>query len=543
MADLFRKKSIEHLMKEAEPGEHTLKRTLGPWALIAIGIGAIIGAGLFVQTANAAASHAGPAVTIAFVLAGLGCAFAGLCYAEFASIIPIAGSAYTYSYATMGEFVAWIIGWDLVLEYAIGAATVSIAWSEYLNKLLSYFGVEIPYAWCHSPFEHVNAVLGPNIAQFPAELASTAKEGMLLLRDDQLAALPANLQGLVETSQGMINLPALFILLALTLLLIRGMQESAFVNGLIVVAKVSVVILFIVLGWSYINPVNHAEYIPAATTFTTTDGVAHAFGGFWGIIGAAGVVFFAFIGFDAVSTTAQEAKNPGRDMPIGILGSLAVCTVLYILFAHVLTGVASVEDFRTNGKEASVAFAIQHYMPGYDWLAKGVTVAILAGFSSVILVMLMGQSRVFYSMSRDGLVPKVFSDIHPKFKTPHKSNWIFLVFVGAFAAFVPGSIVGEMTSIGTLFAFMLVCAGVWILRVKHPNLPRKFKTPLVPLVPILGILACGVMIYGLGWTNWMRLLVWLAIGVVIYFIYGIRKSKLGKGNEASVDKLDLPTPE
>ncbi len=530
MADLFRKKSIEHLMKEAEPGEHTLKRTLGPWALIAIGIGAIIGAGLFVQTANAAASHAGPAVTIAFVLAGLGCAFAGLCYAEFASIIPIAGSAYTYSYATMGEFVAWIIGWDLVLEYAIGAATVSIAWSEYLNKLLSYFGVEIPYAWCHSPFEHINAVLGSNIAKFPAELASTAKEGMLLLRDDQLASLPANLQGLVETSQGMVNLPALFILLALTLLLIRGMQESAFINGLIVVAKVSVVILFIVLGWSYINPANHAEYIPAATTFTTSDGVAHAFGGFWGIIGAAGVVFFAFIGFDAVSTTAQEAKNPGRDMPIGILGSLAVCTVLYILFAHVLTGVASVEDFRTNGKEASVAFAIQNYMPGYEWLAKGVTVAILAGFSSVILVMLMGQSRVFYSMSRDGLVPKVFSDIHPKFKTPHKSNWIFLAFVGAFAAFVPGSIVGEMTSIGTLFAFMLVCAGVWILRVKHPDLPRKFKTPLVPLVPILGILACGVMIYGLGWTNWMRLLVWLAIGVVVYFVYGIRNSKLGKSH-------------
>ena len=247
-----------------------------------------------------------------------------------------------------------------------------------------------------------------------------------------------------------------------------------------------------------------------------------------GILGAAGVVFFAFIGFDAVSTASQEAKNPKKDMPIGILGSLAVCTVLYILFAYVLTGIASTEDFRSTGKEASVSFAIQTYMTGYGWLAKLVTVAILAGFSSVILVMLMGQSRVFYSMSRDGLVPKVFSEVHPKYRTPYKSNLIFMVFVGLFAAFVPGDIVGDMTSIGTLFAFMLVCAGVWIMRVKNPEIPRQFKTPMVPLVPILGMVVCGAMIYGLGWTNWVRLLIWMGVGVILYFAYGIRKSKLNK---------------
>jgi basic amino acid/polyamine antiporter, APA family len=472
------------LASEAQIPEKSLKRTLGAGNLVALGIGAIIGAGLFVRTAAAAANNAGPSVTIGFILAAVGCAFAGLCYAEFASMIPIAGSAYTYSYATMGEFIAWIIGWDLVLEYAVGAATVGIAWSEYLNKLLEYVGMRIPYEWAHSPFEQLNGV------------------------------------------HGIMNVPALFIIFLLTLLLIRGTKESATFNGIIVVTKVAIVVLFIILGWGYMNPVNHAEYIPQPSTFTDSQGVAHNYGGIMGILGAAGVVFFAFIGFDAVSTAAQEAKNPKRDMPIGILGSLAICTVLYILFAHVLTGVASVNDFRTAGKEASVAYAINTYMHGYGWLGKLVTVAILAGFSSVILVMLMGQSRVFYSMSRDGLVPPVFSAVHPKFKTPYKANWIFFVLVGAFAAFVPGDIVGDMTSIGTLFAFILVCIGVWILRVKHPEIKRQFKTPLVPLVPILGIIVCGAMIFGLGWTNWARLLGWLALGFVIYFGYSRKHSKL-----------------
>ena len=490
---LLRKKSMADLMSEVnDPLEdtHSLKRSLGRWALIGLGIGAIIGAGLFVRTAAAAANNAGPAVTYGFLIAALGCVFAGLCYAEFASMVPIAGSAYTYSYATMGELVAWIIGWDLVLEYALGAATVGIAWSEYLNKLLGFVNVQIPWRLCHSPFN------------------STTIDG--------------------EVIHGIVNLPAAFIIFLLSMLLIRGMKGSALVNNLIVITKVAIVILFIVFGWQFINPANHTPFVPEPTTFVDDQGIAHNFGGILGILGAAGVVFFAFIGFDAVSTAAQEAKNPKKDMPWGILGSLAICTVLYILFSYVLTGVASTEDFRTAGKEASVTYAISTYMTNYDWLAKLVTVAILAGFSSVILVMLMGQSRVFYSMSKDGLVPKIFSDVHPKFRTPYKSNILFCVFVGLFAAFIPGDIVGDMTSIGTLFAFILVCAGVWILRVKNPEVQRQFKTPFVPLVPILGIIVCSAMVFGLGWPNWIRLLIWMAAGFIIYFIYGKKHSKLNK---------------
>ena len=491
---LFTKKPINKLILDSTDGEKSLKRTLSAANLVALGIGAIIGAGLFVRTASAAANHAGPSVTIAFVLAGVGCAFAGLCYAEFASMIPIAGSAYTYSYATMGELVAWIIGWDLVLEYAVGAATVGIAWSEYLNKLLDIFHIHVPYQWCHSPFEVCKDTEGMFAAQVGAH--------------------------------GIMNIPALFIIFMLTILLIKGTKESAFVNGIIVISKVAIVILFIVLGWSFMVPANHIPYIPAPTTYSPHEGITYSFGGIWGIIGAAGTVFFAFIGFDAVSTAAQEAKNPRRDMPIGILGSLAICTILYILFAHVLTSVATVDDFRNSGKEGSVVFAIQKYMIGYTWLANLVTVAILFGFSSVILVMLMGQSRVFYSMSKDGLVPKLFSDLHPKFHTPYKSNWVFLIFVGGFAAFIPGDIVGDMTSIGTLFAFILVCAGVWILRRTNPEIPRQFKVPAVGLVAILGILVCGAMIAGLGKLNFERLGVWLAIGLIVYFGYSRKNSKL-----------------
>ncbi|HSN25954.1 MAG TPA: amino acid permease [Kofleriaceae bacterium] len=495
MSNLWKRKPLDQLLHAevvSEEHPHSLKKTLGPGSLVALGIGAIIGAGLFVRTAAAAAYNAGPSVTLAFIVAAVGCAFAGLCYAEFASMIPIAGSAYTYSYATLGELVAWIIGWDLVLEYAIGAATVGIAWSEYLNKLLDFLPGHhtIPFEWCHSPFEKLRDASGVVIAH------------------------------------GMMNIPAVCIVGALTLLLIRGMKESAFVNGIIVITKVTIVILLIVLGWSFIDPANHTPYIPDATTVKDAEGVTHHFGGIMGILGAAGVVFFAFIGFDAVSTAAQETVNPKRDMPIGILGSLVICTVLYILFSHVLTGIASVEDFRTSGKEASVAYAIMHHMPGYAWLAKLVTVAILFGFTSVILVMLMGQSRVFFSMSRDGLVPKIFSEVHPKYRTPYKANLLFFCFVGAFAGFVPGDIVGDMTSIGTLFAFVLVCIGVWVLRVRDPNAPRQFRTPFVPLIPILGVIVNAAMIFGLGWPNWMRLGIWLAIGLVIYFGYGIKHSKV-----------------
>lgn len=489
---IWKKKPLSQLLAEAADSEKGLKKTLTAWTLIALGIGAIIGAGLFVRTATAAAQSAGPSVTLSFVVAAVGCALAGLCYAELSSSIPISGSAYTYTYATMGEFLAWIIGWDLILEYAVGGATVGIAWSEYLNNLLVnvLHTNPIPYGLCHSPFQ----------------------------------------SDMATGEQGLINLPALFIVVIISLLLIKGIQESAFVNGIIVVVKVIIVILIIFIGWNFINPANHTPYIPPSSIYTDEHGIDHSYGGILGILGAAGTVFFAFIGFDAVSTAAQETKNPKRDMPIGILGSLAICTVLYILFSHVLTGVATVEDFRTGGKEASVAFAINKYMIGYEWLGQLVTIAILAGFSSVILVLLLGQSRVFYAMGRDGLLPRSFGELHPKFKTPYKANIAILVIVGAFAAFVPGDIVGDMTSIGTLFAFVLVCVSVIILRKKEPNMVREFKTPLVPFVPILGIIVCLAMMYGLGLTNWIRLFVWMAIGIVFYFSYGKKHSRLNNNN-------------
>jgi len=484
---IWKRKPLALLLSEASESEKGLKRTLTAWTLIAIGIGAVIGSGLFVSTATAIANNAGPSVTIGFIIAAIGCGLAGLCYAELSSSIPISGSAYTYTYATMGELLAWIIGWDLILEYAVGAATLGIAWSEYLNNLLrNVLHVSpIPYAFSHSPFQ----------------VSSTGE-------------------------QGIINLPAIFIVAIISLLLIKGTQESAFVNGIIVVAKVSIVIMIIVLGWSFINPTNHSPYIPTPSIFTDENGVNHNFGGLKGILGAAGTVFFAFIGFDAVSTTAQETKNPKRNLPIGILGTLIICTILYILFAHVLTGVATVQDFRTGGKEASVAFAIEKYMIGYKWLADLVTVAILAGFSSVILVMLLGQSRVFYAMGTDGLLPRSLSSLHPKYKTPYKANLIILAIVGLFAGFIPGKVVGDMTSIGTLFAFILVCIAVIVLRKTEPNMKREFKTPWVPIVPIMGVLVCLAMIYGLGWTNWLRLAIWLALGLAIYYLYGKKNSKL-----------------
>ena len=495
---LFRKKSLDTLLAQADDSEKGLKRSLGAGNLIALGIGAIIGAGLFVRTAAAAGGHAGPAVTISFIIAAIGCAFAGLCYAEFASIIPIAGSAYTYAYATMGEIIAWIIGWALILEYALGAATVSIAWSEFLNKLL---GQSIPFEWCHSPLE--KALDSSGVMHY-----------------------------------GIINGPALFILLLLSLLLIKGTQESATVNAVIVFIKVAIVMVFIAIGWSFIKSENHTPYlIPAdAKDALQPDGTLYSYAGFFnhgwgGVLKGAAIVFFAFIGFDAVSTAAQEAKNPKKDMPIGILGSLVVCTILYILFSWVLTGVAPFTDFVKAGKEASVAYAIETYMHGFGWLAKLVTIAILAGFSSVILVMLMGQSRVFYTMSTDGLLPKVFSDLHPTFRTPYKSNIILFVFVGLFAGFVPGSVAGDLTSIGTLLAFVLVCLGVIILRKTDPALVRPFKTPLVPIVPILGILVCTAMIVSLWGTTLLSALGWMILGLIIYFNYSKKNSKLQNPGE------------
>lgn len=481
---LFVRKPLASLLAETADGEKGLKKTLGAWSLIALGIGAIIGAGLFSITGGAAANNAGPGITISFVVAALGCAFAGLCYAEFASMIPVAGSAYTYSYATMGEFIAWIIGWDLVLEYAVGAATVSISWSRYLGRFLEGFGVHLPTEMMAGPWDG-----------------------------------------------GIVNLPAVFIVVLMSLLLVKGTRDSAAVNAVIVGLKVIVVLIFIFLGWKYINTDNYTPYIPDNT------GKFGEFG-FSGVIRAAAIVFFAYIGFDAVSTAAQEAKNPRKDMPIGILGSLAICTLLYILFAHVMTGVTSYTSFAGKDGIAPVAVAIDSMgtkdaagviTPDYPWLNRAIVVAILAGYASVILVMLMGQSRVFFSMSKDGLLPKVFSEVHPKFRTPAKNNMLFLVFVSLFAAFVPARVVGEMTSIGTLFAFILVCIGVMVMRKAIPDAPRAFKTPLVPLVPILGIVTCLFMMVFLPLDTWIRLLAWMIIGLDIYLFYGVKNSHLGNG--------------
>ncbi|UKJ08936.1 amino acid permease [Solitalea lacus] len=494
------RKPLESLIKESEAvGEHSLKRTLTSYHLVALGIGAIIGAGLFSITGGAAANNAGPAITISFIIAAVGCAFAGLCYAEFASMIPVAGSAYTYSYATLGEFIAWVIGWDLVLEYAVGAATVSISWSRYLVKFLDYYNIHLPAQMTMSPFD-----------------TATLADGSVI--------------------SGVVNLPAVFIIVLMSLVLIKGTKESAFVNGIIVALKVAVVLIFIALGWAYIRTENYVPYVPQNT------GTFGAFG-FSGIVRAAAIVFFAYIGFDAVSTAAQEAKNPRKDMPIGILVSLLICTVLYILFAHVMTGVTNFTSFKGQDGIAPVAVAIDHMgtagpdgtiSPAFPWLNKAIIVAILAGYASVILVMLMGQSRVFFSMSKDGLLPKVFSEVNTKFRTPAKSNLLFMLFVSLFAAFVPARVVGEMTSIGTLFAFILVCIGIIVMRVKMPDAPRAFKTPLVPLVPILGVATCLFMMVFLPLDTWIRLIVWMIIGFTVYLTYGMKNSLLSDNKKETL---------
>lgn len=498
MSNLWRTKPLNQLLAEAEESEKGLKKTLSSGALVALGIGAIIGAGLFSITGIAAANYAGPGIMISFIIAALGCAFAGLCYAEFASMIPVAGSAYTYSYATMGEFIAWIIGWDLVLEYAVGAATVASSWSGYLGKLFHSFGVNLPEQLLMTPFD----VSSSGVA-------------------------------------GLINLPAVFIVVVMSLVLIKGTSESAWVNTAIVILKVAIVLIFIFVGFKYVKAENLTPLIPENTG---------KFGeyGWSGIIRAAAVVFFAYIGFDAVSTAAQETKNPKKAMPIGIMGSLLICTVLYIVFAYVMVGVVHYKEFTAGGGSdhlAPVAIAIDamgsvingQMVPEYPWLNTSIIIAILLGYASVILVMLMGQSRVFYSMSHDGLLPKVFSEIHSKFRTPFKSNIFFLVFVSLFAAFIPGRVVGEMTSIGTLFAFILVCVGVLVMRKTQPDAPRAFKTPLVPLVPILGVLTCFGMMAFLPFDTWIRLVIWMMIGLDVYLWRGIKNSFLGKANGTTND--------
>jgi len=463
---LFATKPLARILRESEGGEHQLKRSLGAVNLVALGIGAVIGAGLFALTPKAAHDNAGPAVILSFIVAAIGCAFAGMCYSEFSTMIPIAGSAYTYAYATMGEFLAWIIGWDLTLEYAVGAATVSVSWSKYLVRLLGTFGIVFPASLTKSPFEG-----------------------------------------------GVINLPAIFIICAISVVLIIGISESAGFNAVIVAVKVAIIVIVVGIGFAFINHANFVPFIPP-----NTGEFGHF--GYSGVMRAAGIIFFAYIGFDAVSTAAQEAKNPRRDMPIGIIGSLAVCTLLYVLFAYVLNGIVNYKDM-TDTAVYDALHAI-----GYDWMGTGVVIGILGGYTSVILVMLLGQSRVFFSMSRDGLLPAMFSTIHPRFRTPYRSNLLFMVFVSLFSGFVPLSSLGDMTSIGTLLAFVIVCGGVMIMRRTHPELPRPYRTPFVPLVPILGILVCLAMMAALDYLTWIRLFVWLFIGLVVYFGYSRKHSHL-----------------
>ncbi len=471
--NLFATKTIESLLAESEgkTGGETLKRTLTATSLILLGIGAIIGAGIFTLTGVAAAQHAGPAVVYSFILAAVGCAFAGFCYSEFSTMIPIAGSAYTYAYATMGELLAWIIGWALVLEYAIGAATVSVSWSAYFASILKDAGWEIPHALLASPW---------------------------------------------DTVPGSMNLVAVFIIAIITGILIIGIQESARFNSLVVAIKVSVVLVFIALGYFYINQSNYTPFVPPATSDKFGDF------GWTGVLRAAGMIFFAYIGFDAVSTAAQEAKNPKRDMPIGIVGSLVVCTILYIAYALVLTGVVNYKDLNTA---APLAVAVDR-MHDYPWLGKLMKLGALAGLTSVMLVMLLGQSRVFFSMSRDGLLPGLFSKVHPKLKTPYLSNALLMIFVSLFSAFTPISKLGELTSIGTLFAFVLVCIAVIIMRKTQPDLPRPFRTPLVPLIPILGVAFNLLLMFSLDKLTWTAFLSWMVIGLVVYFTYSRTRSHL-----------------
>jgi APA family basic amino acid/polyamine antiporter len=473
---LMARKTVDDIVSGGEAESQGLSRTLGPFSIIAMGIGAIIGAGIFVLTGTAAAQYAGPGIMLSFVLGGVACAFVGLCYSELSALIPVAGSSYTYTYATLGEFFAWLIGWDLILEYAMGAATVAVGWSGYLTSILKDVGLVIPARFAHAP--------------------GTAIEG----------------------GTALFNLPAVFIVAALTLLLMRGTKESARLNNVMVGVKLVVVLSFIALGWRYTNSANWSPVIPE------NDGTFGHFG-YSGVLRGAGVVFFAYIGFDAVSTAAQEAKRPQKDMPIGILGSLAVCTILYVLVAAVLTGLVPYKDLNVPDPIAKGVDVI-----GIGWFGALIKLGALSGLTTVILVLLYGQSRIFYTMASDGLLPKVFSHVHPTYQTPYRSQAMIGVCVALVAALVPIDILGEMVSIGTLAAFCLVCGAVIHLRRSEKGMKRPFKVPAVPLVPILGILSCLLLMAGLPLDTWLRLIIWMAIGLVVYFTYGRRHSVLRRKN-------------
>jgi len=507
MPKLFITKPLSQLTSESK-SDQGLKRALSATNLTTLGIGAIIGAGIFVLTGQAAAQYAGPAIVISFLISGSACLFAGLCYAEFASMIPIAGSAYTYSYATLGEFIAWIIGWDLILEYLFAASTVSVGWSGYVVSFLKDFGILIP--------AQLTSALGtvlvnvPDIGWKPITAQLTAS----------LTASGLNVDTLPHLT-GILNLPAMFIVAAITGLLVIGIKESAGFNNIMVIIKVFVILMFIGIGFFFVNKANWHPFIPENT------GTWGHYG--WsGILRGSAVIFFAYIGFDAVSTAAQEAKNPQRDMPIGILGSLGISTILYILVAIVLTGIVSYTFLNVADP---IAVGVDAMGKGLFWLRPIIKIAAIAGLSSVILVMMLGQPRIFYSMSKDGLLPPMFSKVHPKYKTPYVSTIITGSVAMVLAGILPINILGELVSLGTLLAFAIVCIGIIVLRYKKPDIERPFRTPFVPLVPILGAGICLVQMYSLPVDTWLRLIIWMAIGFIIYFTYGIHHSHLRNGKK------------